>query len=445
MASTSKDRILIAILVLMALWAAFRLQRMTTSALAPAGSLDLHGRWYYSHFLRLGEDPYAASLRKAKLEADLRHFGPRGAVLSPQEQSGTVLYCGRGAPLLLAMFPLTFLSWPLARFVWLVINLAAVVLLPSLVLRLVQPGRRPAPWMYLLIQLALLCLLATSIAVGNAQSTPVTLALSLWGLEARRRSPLLSGIAVGIAISQPALALPFFVALAASGGLVACLAAIAVQGMGVIAISLWAGSALLHVLDGYLRIMALHIDTSGVNLTGALPDHPALALALSASATIAVAVIVWPCLDHRPATPRTSGLSVAGLQLLALGCLWYLLVSHHREYDAMLFIVFFAVVAVGLEQRWWNLGERAQLAVALALALLTALLSRPGASSAALFPESLEPMAAALASDGTASLAIFAATVLGATLLRSSCRRFALVSATLAPEAGFPDDPEHPR
>jgi hypothetical protein len=410
------------LLIVMALWSSFRIVRMVTTALEPAGSLDLHGIWYHTHFLRLGENPYQASLQRRELGADVPHFGPEAAVLSPQQQSGMVVYCSRYAPLLLAMFPLTFFSWPTTKLVWLAINLSVVALLPSLVVRLVHPDRRPSRRLRLLVQLATLCLLATSVNVGNGQTTAVTLVLSLAALLIVERYPLTAGVAAGIALSQPAVGAPFFLTLLARHRLRAAVTAVAVQVVGLGIIAAWTTTSPVALVRDYWRLVVLHADKAGVHFTGSLPHYPVLAIAMTILSTLVAAFAAWTCLRRRFARLAPPRRRLLEVHLLALCCLWYLVVLYHREYDAMLFIVFFAVVVIGLEQDWWGLSGRGRLAVSLALAALTALMSRPGESLASVSPNWARPAAALLSSNAAASAALFAALVMCAVLLSVLCR-----------------------
>ena len=87
--------------------------------------------------------------------------------------------------------------------------------------------------------------------------------------------------------------------------------------------------------------------------------------------------------------------------LLTIVGLWSLLVVYHREYDAILYVLFVALVLIGLAEGWWRLSRRAQVGLAAWTVAGTLWLSRPGVSVAAWLPEPLASGYLAYAELGT--------------------------------------------
>src|SRR5215470_16620998 len=100
---------------------------------APWGGGDFHAYWYYGHFVRRGVSPYHAFFTDpTAIAGPVRYLdGVTVQHLTPQLS----MMPANTAPMLLLLSVFSWLSWPLAKALWLGCNLLVAAAVPWLAIR----------------------------------------------------------------------------------------------------------------------------------------------------------------------------------------------------------------------------------------------------------------------------------------------------------------------
>ncbi len=334
------------LLGLLALWAVVSLARAALHTAGPRGGEDFHVYWYDAHFLLERIDPYTAFLEGREPEPH-EYLDRPGPPSSPSLLPGEFPAPVQTAPLLFLAVPFARFSWPLAKWLFFGLNLAAALIAPWVVLRALPVG--PGRWLRWALALAFLGMNATRTTLSIGQTGVLVLALmgGAWVLAERR--PTLAGTLLGLALSKYSLA------VAAAGHMLlerrwrVLVTALVVQGAAFLALALWVGRSPLVLGDEYLAMLPLVGRVEGIQLTALLPDHPWMALAAAVGLTALVygALGLWQARLSRAGLPPEE-MRLAELQALAALSLWALLVAYHRAYDVLLAWPAVAALAYGL-------------------------------------------------------------------------------------------------
>jgi hypothetical protein len=406
----------------MALISLFRFTRIIMITISQNGAVDFHGFWYAGQFVRQGTDPFAAYLYQLEPKVPVKYLDgitiktlPIAQKNLTQEESNTPL-------MVLFLSPLAFLSWKTAKIVWMVVNLFFLLLVPRLVIRL-YPNVKPIALKYkLMIYFGLWGLLASSNAIGNGQSTFLVFILSLASILTSKKNWFLAGLVLGIALSKYSLSLPFLVfILLFHKNYKVLLVSVCFQILGFVSLAVLTRTSMTVLFIEYLRIISMYIGSPGIHLAGILSPQtlPAYCLVL-----IFAILATWAYLHMQhdmthimhTTTGSDTSHSLAGsekilpgvvhVQALNLMNFWILLSVYHREYDAITYILFVALIIIGLTNNYWNLSRREQISLFLLTIVVTAALSRPGDSIYQVIPASFTFIGNMLASNWVASLAL---------------------------------------
>jgi len=406
-----------ALLVLLSLLSIFRLFRIIDITFSPTGGLDFHSFWYSGQFIRQGEDPFRASLENLQPRVPIWYVDGKTTTSLPVSQGLTI---GTSYPAFVYLFliPFSFFSWPTAKILWMAINLGLMFLVPVLVVNLFRQKSIVSSSHRAIVCLAPWGLLATSEAIGNGQTSYLVLTLSLVALLTASKNRLVAGIALGVALSKYSLCLPFLLFLLFLKKEYRVVAiAIILQVLGFLLLSVLTKTSFISLLGEYYRIVTTLINSHGINLESLLSPHYYVAYFLVLALTFLAVWCCWrmthprePRLAQVDATARVdlerSRAEIIHLHALNLLAIWTLLSFYHGEYDAVVFILFVAMIVFGLANNYWDIQPEHKVLVVISTLAAVLLMSRPGVSVTSILPASLSRLGALLASSGVTSLAL---------------------------------------
>jgi hypothetical protein len=282
--------------------------------------------------------------------------------------------------MLLLLSPLSWLSWPTAKAVWLSCNLVFALAIPWLTIRLLPRGSRLGK-----AAIATVCLLfygfySTRVAIEMGQTTLIALLSMLASILLADRRWFASGVWLGVALSKYSLSLPALALLAGARRSRVVLTALAMQALGTVAVSLLKSGSLAETVQFYRDVLRRHAVQSGMHLSAQLPRGAASTIAvgiLICAVLIVLGIAVWRSGWWRTRIDLRAPLA---LHIFNVVGLLTLLAIYHRGYDAAFVVVSVALVVWERESlgAWFGgRGLAAQLgsaAVVLALTLPTPLL-----------------------------------------------------------------------
>ncbi len=376
-------------LAALVLWGVISTGRAILQSFSSSGGNDLYTYWYAGLFMRRGEDFYRSFIQSESPALPIRFLDRQADSLKEVIFPGLVPAPASTPLAFYMMMPLAFFSWPVAKAIWLGVNLILLGCIPFLLRRTISAGRWLDRWELLALASVMLGLTATRFAAASGQITFIILALMLAAFILADRHPWLGGICLGLALSKYSLSLGLFILfLVFVPRLRLILAALLVQFAGVIGLMLQSGSGLLAIVREYAQMLDLHSGMEGIHLAGLFP-HSGLEGWIGVGFTLAVGAALalwrWQSRDH-PITPASrTALSVTLI-------LWSLLAVYHRAYDAMVAIVYFALIAHALKSpALWRLTRAARIFLTIAsLAGLLVLMIPSGGISRQILPSSLE-------------------------------------------------------
>ncbi|HTX91316.1 MAG TPA: glycosyltransferase family 87 protein [Anaerolineales bacterium] len=368
----------IAALACLGLWAVASLGRAILQSFSPAGGNDLYTYWYAGHFLREGKDFYQAFIDNNLPAVPVRYLDRRVDSLSEVIFPGLVPAPASPPLAFYLMLPLAFFSWPVAKGIWLAVNLILLGCLPFLLVKALPRKDWLTRGELLALIFALLGLTSTRYAAASGQLTFLVLDLMLAALILSARKPIgknrkaslwgdgtewLAGFCLGLALSKYSLSiglLILFVFFEPRPRLV--LAALFVQLAGGIILILQTGTGPIDLLGEYSRMLSLHAGMEGIHLAGLFPRSGwAVWIGIGFTLLVGLPLAFW----RWKAGPWRLDRSLPGLGRAVLAVsltLWALLAVYHRAYDAMLVIVFFSLAAYLLKfPQDWQAGRQARI------------------------------------------------------------------------------------
>ena len=383
----------ITVLVVLVIWAAISLIRAVQQALSPQGGNDLYTYWYAGQFLREGKDLYRTFIEGEKPTLPIVYLDRTVSDLRQIIQPNLVPAPASSPLAFFLLAPLAYLSWPLAKAVWLLINLALLGCVPYLVYRLFQEKGWLSPGEGIALACAVVGLSSTRNATASGQITFLILDLMLGAVLLADRRPWLAGLLLGAALSKYSLSLGvllLFLLLEPKIRLV--LTACLVQLVGLLALMLVSGSGLTAIVHEYLLMVTLHAGMEGIHLAALMRgsgQEAWIGLAWTLLVTIPIAFWRWKKAFRR------YGQSLAALgriHLLVILLLWALLAVYHRAYDAMVIIVYIGLIAyLAKRTQAWNLSRSARIGIlAFSLAGQLLLMIPSGNVTRGLLPAMLE-------------------------------------------------------
>lgn len=302
----------------------------------PTVGRDIHGYWYYGHFLRQRQDPYRAffddqhpQLPVAYVDGYVEH----DALQKPPAL--TRIAPSNTAPMFLLLSVLSFVSWPTTVALWTALLIGLALALPWLALWLLPFDLDGLT--RLCIALLFYGMVPTRVAITSGQTTlPVFCLMIAAVLLMQRQRTILAGLALGLALSKYSLAAPALLLILWRRQFGVVLAAAATQLAGVVFIALLGGTDPLSVIRAQFDMFAYHVtlEQTGVDLASALSDNTMLKAVtlglLTAALVAALSIIIW---RDRAGRLRTR---IGDFWLLSALSMWTLMVAYHRSYDVVL-------------------------------------------------------------------------------------------------------------
>ncbi|MEA1977126.1 MAG: glycosyltransferase family 87 protein [Chloroflexota bacterium] len=348
------------LLLTLGVWSIASLLRIIQFTFSPAGANDLYVYWYAGHFVREGQDPYDAFLTDQKPSLPIHYLDTTVTDLRDVVVPGWVPAPALTFPLIAILSCFSFLSWPLAKLVWLGFNLLFIFMIPPLILRIFAPEERWGKWITAVFILVFVGLTSTRYAGSSGQVTFLVLLLALGSIHFSKSRPYTAGILLGIALSKYSLSIGFFLYLLLfERNFKTTLTALAVQALGLLGLSIMSGTGIVDIVRGYLFMLVHHSQLEGIHLASLFPSKPwELHIAILLSLVVSLPLLLWYKRNKEHIINKQ--LSPTHRQhLLTVLSLWALLVGYHRAYDVVLYILF---VSLGLQlsrsPEIWNITLR---------------------------------------------------------------------------------------
>ncbi len=410
------------VLAAMVLYSILSLGRAVAKQVGAEGGFDFHLYWYYGHHVRQGNNPYRAFFDRQEPGVPVSYVG---GVIEEELDAPAAPFLrapANTAALILPLSALSFLSWPLAKWVWFLINLAITLLTPWLIIRLLPRGVLSTAHAWF-IHLSYYVLSATRIAVWMGQTTLVVFVCMLGALLTMELNWLVSGVLLGLALSKYSVALPalLFVLLRRKYRIMAVAAM--VQALGIVIIASLGGDSPLSVLGQYGRMFSVYVALPQqvcqqcIHLANFFQgSRVAYAVTYAGVSVIWAALWVW---SSKSLQSSTQHLSFSGFHLFTILVLCSLLAVYHHSYDAGIGIVFVGLLVCGLVGNLWDLSEPQRRGLWVFLAAFMVAINLPGEIAGVFLPEPWMATWMRIV-NGAMSAAFLAALVISLWLVRSS-------------------------
>ena len=345
------------------------------------GSRDFHQFWYAGHFLLQGRDPYEAFFAGEPPNLPIRYVDGVTVTRYPVAQTDLEITPSNTPAMLLTLTPFSSLSWNTAKWIFLFINLILMSLTFWLALRRIPfAGVKLPPLQELFIFLIYFDFSATRIAIENGQTTLLVFLLMLVALIFSKRAWVISGLALGLALSKYSLSVPIFLFFLYKKNFKVLLLAILVQLAGVLGIAAISGETPVKIVRENILLFFRLFDQPGVHLSRwfeFISDNHFLTIipSLLMTALVFIPIIVW-LQRNKPGTVAQE--EVLDFHVLTILFIWTILVAYHRLYDTLILIFFVILIFKGLALPGiWELSRRGRTALLAFMALIPIILILP--------------------------------------------------------------------
>jgi hypothetical protein len=315
-----------------------------------SGGIDFHSYWFSGLFIHQNSDPYAAFLSGQTPNLPITFI--TGEIEFDSIRNPNLAHTpANTAPMVLLLSLFSWLPWQTAKTIWFFLNLFLILLLPLLVIRYLTPIPRMPRKLVLLTCLIVYALKGTRAALGTGQTTILVLTLMVLAFAINKKSWLVSGLLLGIALSKYSVALPVFLFFLYKRQFKILGVSLLIQLIGVFIISWIGNSPPLSVMQSYYKIMLVHINLPGIHLGDLFPPDSSMRIIGPFILTIVVAgIFIYQQLRNRDIVSD----KFIDLHTLAILSLWTLLVAYHRPYDGIMIIFFIVLIMHGLSKtnRW---------------------------------------------------------------------------------------------
>jgi hypothetical protein len=345
------------------------LARTVMKTEAPYSGGDLHPYWYYGHFVHVGINPYIAYAEKLELPGPYYYLN--GSVTLPDEVDRPVMARAPAftAPLLLILSTFSFFHWDLAKNIWLVCNVAFIIAIPWLTLRLLPPSlqlARPLQW---LAAFSFYCMKGPRESAASGQASILVLLLMIGTLLLRQRHWIWAGVALGVALGKYSLALPILIFLLLEKRFQVIVVALLVQLLGLTVVAALDGGSLWETVLVNWRMIEFHAVQLGVHLGYLLRSEPQIAAWLVVMGSlITLAMVLY--------SRRRGWTSADLLPVNSVMILWILLAVYHRNYDTLAVIP--SLILCLSAATTWQLPPRQSLGLGLAWLVVLFVMCLPG-------------------------------------------------------------------
>jgi hypothetical protein len=343
------------------------------------GSYDLQAYWYYGHFIRAGVNPYIAYAEDFTLDEigkTLQYVD--GSVVAPDAEDHPRL--GRvpanTAPILILLSLLAYFPWAQAKTIWILCNLAFILAIPWLVMRLLPPQLQLPSSMQWLAAFSFYAIKGSREGAATGQTSLVVFFLMVVTLLLRRSHWFWAGLALGVALSKYSMSLPIFIFLLLEKRFRLLAVAVSVQVVGLVAVAALENASLYNSFGESLvatfmvnwGMVAQHSTELGIHFGYVLRAFPQLAMLLTIVVILGTVIGVGY-------TWRRGWLASDLLPVNTLMVLGILLVVYHRHYDTLMSIMFF-VLALSVIAHW-QLPTRQNVILGILYLLVVVVLALP--------------------------------------------------------------------
>jgi SAM-dependent methyltransferase len=353
-----------------------------------AGSIDFHSYWYSGQFVRQGIDPYTSYIQARQPPTPVEYLDGPPTLQPPVGQPGLADVPANTAPMVLLLSLFSYFTWPTAKVLWMASNLAFMVLIPILLIRLL-PGDQSFDFTFkAIIFLGFLGLFGVRNTAGNGQTGLFVMLLMLAAWLMASRNWLWAGIALGMALSKYSLGLPFFILFLLQKQYRLLAVALLFQAAGLLLLSLITNQPAVVIVQAQIQIFQIHAGLSGIHL-GSLFQSPILSLISSISVSLIAIISIFIWFRKRSGRMGSRGIihpsGIYGWHLASILVLWTLLVAYHRAYDTLLAAPVLALLLYGLAQgHIWAISRRQLSLLAVAGIAFYIVLTLPASSVAVL-------------------------------------------------------------
>lgn len=308
--------------------------------LSPSGSIDFHSYWYAGIFLRQGQNPFQAYLSGLDPSLPITFIDKPEPFFTSVAQPGLARVPANTAPIVWTLSIFSWLSWPAAKAIWLIFNLALIPVAFQLSITFTP---KPAfdRWDYLILFSAFIALFGVRNTIGNGQTSLLVYVLMLFALLWIDKKPALAGFALGVALSKYSIALPVLIFFIIRKKTLPILTAFIVQIAAAQTLAWHTGSSLWSILLTNFQIAQEHTAYPGIHLTAAFPHPIGEFLLLVFSVMLCRIPLRWILLRKTQREKFTADILATGetqFILYHILVLFVLISVYHRNYDT--FIVF---------------------------------------------------------------------------------------------------------
>ena len=338
-----KSRWVLAVLVVgLSLYVAASFAITVVNSFDRTGGTDLFTYWRINHFIRQGEDPYVAFLDRAEIQLPVKYIDGHVATSYPiAETDEEQKLPGNSPPMLFLLLPLSFLTWSIAKVVWMILSIVLVLATPWLAFRLL-PGRLS---LILSVMMALVFygLPGTRAAVVTGQTGVLAIFLALLTLRLVQKKHIWwAGLALGIALSKFTVAIPFFIFLMYKRKWTTLALAGGIQAVGFLAMAMLQPRSPFEVFTDFASIAGAHGPLNGIHLTGLFNPTTLTSVVVGLIFSVIVFVPLWSSTSKLNVQDSQS--EIRDYAVFAVLCSWGLLVVYHRGYDIGMAIPVFALI-----------------------------------------------------------------------------------------------------
>jgi hypothetical protein len=356
-------------LFVFAILACFSLIYIVTKTLNPSGATDFHSYWYAGQFIRQGTDPYNAFINNQVPKIPITYLDGQVAQNLAIAQPGLARIPANTAPIVELLTIFSLFSWSTAKTLWMACNLALILAIPFLVLRLFPAlYLRPATDKLLFIFI-FIGLFGTRNIAGNGQTSLFVFAAMLLAILAEHHW-LYAGIDLGFALSKYSLALPLLILFLIERKYRQIIIGLAIQFVAIFTLSAMTRQSIVSILDAYVRIFQLHTDLPGIHLATLFPAGSLAGCVAVISLSLATIGSLGYWLHTRKMQSLTASHQLVRQTMFTILMMWTLLVAYHRAYDTFVTILLIALIAEWLIQTdgsyaWqrWSLAALAGLTI----------------------------------------------------------------------------------
>lgn len=328
--------------------------------------VDFHGYWYAGHYIRMGVSPYwtifsneglplywdprypssgaPSNANESLLRLPIRYLDGHEVEKYPVAQV-LIVFPSATAPLTTFMGLFSWLSWLVARTIWLWINIVLALLIPWLGFRLLRDYINIDTISKLILALAFYNFYGLRQCLVVGQQSIISLFLLLLAMLVKDRW-LLAGVLLGFGISKYSVGLPVFLFFVLQRRTRIIAIGLLVQFLGMLLLTPLKYGSLVETANAYLQAISLNFSQEGVHLLARFSENQFAGYLFS----VLVIVLLVYSLKKTYFNVAGSGALYDAMQMNFLNLLTVglFLAVYHRIHD-LPFMVFFILSMVAIQ------------------------------------------------------------------------------------------------